>query len=50
MNELKNIDELFSDSVSLLKQLIAIPSFSKEEDKTADCLEAFLQRNTIHLP
>ena len=47
MNELKNIDELFSDSVSLLKQLIAIPSFSKEEDKTADCLEAFLQKKNI---
>ena len=47
MNELKNIDELFSDSVNLLKQLIAIPSFSKEEDKTADCLEAFFQKKNI---
>ena len=47
MNELKNIDELFSDSVNLLKQLITIPSFRKEEDKTADCLEALFQKKNI---
>jgi acetylornithine deacetylase len=47
MNELKNIDELFSDSVNLLKQLISTPSFSKEEDKTADCLEDFFQKKNI---
>ena len=47
MNELKDIDKLFSDSVNLLKELITIPSFSKEEDKTADCLEAFLQKKKI---
>jgi acetylornithine deacetylase len=47
MNKLKNIDELFSDSVNLLKELITISSFSKEEDKTADCLEAFLQKKNI---
>src|SRR6185312_4357013 len=42
-----NIDDLYLDSIDLLKQLIAIPSFSKEEDKTADCLEAFLQQKNI---
>jgi acetylornithine deacetylase len=42
-----NIDDLYFDSIDLLKQLIAIPSFSKEEDKTADCLEAFLQQKNI---
>ena len=42
-----NIDDLYLDSIDLLKQLIAIPSFSKEEDKTADCLEAFLQQRNI---
>jgi acetylornithine deacetylase len=42
-----NIDVLFSDAVDLLKQLIAIPSFSKEEDRTAACLEAFLQQKNI---
>ncbi|ACU06394.1 M20 family metallo-hydrolase [Pedobacter heparinus] len=35
------------DAVELLKQLISIPSFSKEEDKTADAIEAFLQQRNI---
>lgn len=48
MNGLKNIaPEIYADAVSLLKQLIAIPSFSKEEDKTADCLEFFFQQKNI---
>ncbi|HET7119541.1 MAG TPA: M20 family metallo-hydrolase [Hanamia sp.] len=42
-----NIEDSYSDAVDLLKQLIAIPSFSKEEDKTADCLENFLQQKNI---
>ncbi|HEY5463515.1 MAG TPA: M20 family metallo-hydrolase [Hanamia sp.] len=42
-----NIDDLYSDAIHLLKQLIAIPSFSKEESKTADCLENFLQQKNI---
>lgn len=42
-----NIEDLYSDAVGLLKQLIAIPSFSKEEDNTADCLENFLQKKNI---
>lgn len=46
MNELKNSDELFRDSVNLLKQLIATASYSKEESGTAALLEKFLvQRN-----
>ncbi len=32
---------LYKDVVELLKQLIATPSFSKEEDKTATILEQF---------
>ncbi|MBL7849281.1 MAG: M20 family metallo-hydrolase [Cyclobacteriaceae bacterium] len=36
-------DQLVSDAVALLQQLIATPSFSREEDKTAAILEAFLQ-------
>ena len=32
---------------NLLKQLIAIPSFSKEEDKTADALEEFFEEKNI---
>lgn len=42
-----NIDDLYSDAMNLLKQLIAIPSFSKEENKTADYLENFLQQKNI---
>lgn len=42
-----NIEDLYLDAANLLKQLIAIPSFSKEEDKTADCLENFLQQKNI---
>ena len=30
-------------AIALLQQLIAIPSFSKKEDKTADVLEDFLK-------
>ena len=42
-----NISDLYFDAIDLLKQLIAIPSFSKEENKTADCLENFLQQKNI---
>jgi len=42
-----NIDDLYLDAINLLKQLIAIPSFSKEENKTADCLENFLLQKNI---
>ncbi len=46
-NKQINIADLYSDAVNLLKQLIAIPSFSKEEDKTAGCLEQFLLQKNI---
>lgn len=39
---------LHLDAVSLLKQLIATPSFSKEEDNTADILEQFLESKGVH--
>lgn len=39
--------QLYIDAVELLKQLIATPSFSKEEDKTADIIEAFLKDQLI---
>ena len=41
------IQQLQNDSLALLKQLIAIQSFSKEEDKTADQIEQFLQQRNI---
>lgn len=34
---------LYQQAISLLQQLIAIPSFSKEENLTADVIERFLQ-------
>lgn len=41
------INILQEEAVALLKQLIATPSFSKEEDQTATILEQFLQKNNI---
>lgn len=35
------------DAIALLKRLIAIPSFSREEDRTGDCIAAFLQEKDI---
>lgn len=39
--------KLYTDAVELLKQLIAIPSFSKEEDKTATVIENFFRERNI---
>jgi acetylornithine deacetylase len=41
------IEQLQKDSLELLKQLIQIQSFSKEEDKTGDAIEQFLQQREI---
>ncbi|MDB4924621.1 M20 family metallo-hydrolase [Mucilaginibacter sp.] len=38
---------LYQQAVQLLQQLISIPSFSKEEDRTADLIENFLKTNGI---
>jgi len=38
-----DINHLHQQAIQLLKQLISIPSFSKEEDKTANVIENFLQ-------
>ena len=35
------------EAISLLKKLIATPSFSREEDKTADIIEAFFKEKNI---
>ena len=42
-----NTEILYNDAVELLKQLIATPSFSKEEDKTAGIIEQFLKAKNI---
>jgi acetylornithine deacetylase len=39
--------DLTTQATALLKELIAIPSFSRQEDKTADCIEAFLGKREI---
>ncbi len=38
---------LADGAIALLKNLIAIPSFSRQEDKTADCIEAFFRDKDI---
>lgn len=52
MQELSSITETVSptlkaEAVELLKELIAIPSFSKEEDQTVALLQAFFKRKGI---
>ncbi|MDX2191065.1 MAG: M20 family metallo-hydrolase [Bacteroidota bacterium] len=39
---MKQINQLQKEAISLLKQLIATQSFSKEEDKTADIIQLYL--------
>ena len=41
------MEKLQNDAVALLKELIMISSFSREEDKTADVIEAFLQERKV---
>nr|WP_121270114.1 M20 family metallo-hydrolase [Pedobacter schmidteae] len=44
---LKRIEDLKKESLELLKQLISIRSFSKEEDGTADAIELFLKQRHV---
>ncbi|HWK58627.1 MAG TPA: M20 family metallo-hydrolase [Parapedobacter sp.] len=41
------IEKLVQDSAGLLRDLIRIPSFSKEENQTADTIERFLQQRGV---
>ncbi len=43
------IEQLYKEVLSLLRQLIAIESFSKAEDKTADRIQHFFQEKQIHI-
>ena len=48
-NTLKKINQLQQDAISLLKELIATPSFSKEEELTAGILCRFMgERDIVH--
>src|ERR1700752_4200358 len=40
-------NNLFQLAVTLLQQLISIPSFSKEEDRTADLINELLQQHGV---
>jgi acetylornithine deacetylase len=42
-----NLHTLQQSAIELLKQLICTPSFSKEEDKTADILKSFLEKHGV---
>lgn len=44
-----NIEKLYAAAVELLQELIATPSFSKEEDKTAALLVDFMQTRGIEV-
>jgi len=43
----EQISSLNGEAITLLKQLISIPSFSKEEDNTADLIEEFLEKKGV---
>ena len=40
-------NKLYQDAIELLQKLIATPTFSKEEDKTADIIEQFFNKKNI---
>lgn len=42
-------ETLVDDSIALLRKLIGIPSFSKEEDKTALAIEEFLKERDVKI-
>ncbi len=44
---IRDIEHLQNDAVLLLQQLIAVPSFSKVEDKSAVIIKAFLEEQNI---
>lgn len=44
----KSFDQLYNDVLALLKELIAIQSFSKEEDKTAAAIARFFTHHGVH--
>ena len=43
----QSTDILYQNSIGLLKELITVPSFSKEEAASADCIERFFQTHQI---
>jgi acetylornithine deacetylase len=45
----KNLQQLYGDAVGLLKDLIAIPSFSKEENGSANRIAIFLEERGVQV-
>lgn len=43
------INTLYQQALAQLQQLISIPSFSREEDKTADVIELFLKQKGVSI-
>jgi acetylornithine deacetylase len=43
----ESINHLHEEAISLLKKLIATPSFSKEEDQTAEIIEKFFLKKNV---
>lgn len=43
----RNFDQIHKEALGLLIELIAIPSYSKEEEQTANLLENYLKKNEI---
>lgn len=43
----QELDNLYKLAINLLKELIAIPSFSQSEDLTAECIEIFFKNQQI---
>ncbi|WP_114783066.1 M20 family metallo-hydrolase [Botryobacter ruber] len=44
-----NKEYLFQEALDLLQELISIPSFSREEDKTAEVIAAFLEKHGVEI-
>lgn len=47
MCPITDISEAYYNAVDLLKEMIAIPSFSREEDRVTDLLSGYLQKNKL---
>lgn len=47
MTQFKDLEQLYLQQTKLLQSLIAVPSFSKEEDETAELLSSFFHARQI---
>ena len=47
MDLIADIDEMYYEAVDLLKSMIALPSYSREEGKVADLIEKYITNNGL---